>query len=258
MATIKVLGLPYEGVENFQPGAQLAPASIRWAYDSIELHSVYQAAAVPDFDDLGDFYFYSKEKPEKFIDDAGNLLKKQNIKPPFIALGGDHLITYPIIKYLSASGEKFKVIHLDAHLDRRDAFVGNRYSHASVVKRIEELIGEENVITLGYRSVYPEERPRRAEAFKVIEPLMRIVAEETIPLYLTLDFDVLNPSIFPAVSNPEPGGIDFLELMDAFKLLKGKVIAMDLVELNPLLDATHQSSVLAAEVFRESLILLSR
>jgi len=258
MKSIKIFGLPYEGPENFQPGVQLGPAHIRWAYDSIEWYSIYQGAAVPDFEDLGDPYFYSKEKPKDFLRKASVWLKENKITPPFIALGGDHFVTYPLVKYLLEAGTKFKVLHLDAHLDRRDSYMENKFSHASVIKRVEELIGEENVITLGYRSAFLDEKPKRAEPFRVVEPLRRSMEEEPPPFYLTLDLDVLDPSVFPAVSNPEPGGIKFSEVLEAFKLLKGKVLAMDIVELDPLLDATHQSSILAAEILREALILLSK
>ncbi len=258
MKSVKVLGIPYEGYENFQPGVQLAPAHIRWAYDSIEWYSIYQGKKVPEFEDLGDFYFYSKENPESFLKNAIALLNKINLLPPFVALGGDHFVTYPVVKYLYEKGVNFKVIHLDAHLDRRDAMGGNPFSHASVIKRIEELVGVNNVFTFGYRSYFPEETPNNAIPFKVLEPLKEFLQKEEGPFYLTLDLDVLDPSILPAVSNPEPGGITFQELIECFKILKDKIIAMDIVELDPLLDNSRSSSIIAAEIFREALILLGK
>ncbi|MEO0198736.1 MAG: arginase family protein [candidate division WOR-3 bacterium] len=257
MKSVKVIGLPYEGPENFQPGVQLAPAHIRWAYDSIEWYSIYQNSKVPEFEDVGDFYFYSKENPEIFPEKAKALLKKHEILPPFLVLGGDHSITLPVVAHLKENGQKFKVIHLDAHLDRRNSMTGNPFSHASVIRRIEELIGIDNVYTFGYRSYFPEEIPNNATPFKVLEPLENFLKNEQGPFYLTLDLDVLDPSVLPAVSNPEPGGISFFELLECIKLLKGKVIAADIVELDPLLDHTRHSSIIAAEIFREILIILS-
>jgi agmatinase len=258
MRSVKILGLPYEGPENFQPGVQLAPAHIRWAYDSIEWYSIHQKEPVPEFEDLGDFYFYSKENPEEFVRKALSLFNRLKLEPPFIALGGDHFVTYPIIKYLHEKGLEFTVIHLDAHLDRRDSFMGNKLSHATVIKRVEEIVGEDRVITFGYRSFFPEEDLKRGEPFKVLEPLKKLLEEEKGPFYLTLDIDVLDPSIMPAVSNPEPLGITFKELLESLKLLKGKLLAMDLVELDPLLDPTHSSAILCAEILRESVIILSQ
>ncbi len=257
MKSVKVFGLPYEGPENFQPGVQMAPAHIRWAYDSIEWYSIYQSKPVPEFEDLGDFYFYSKEDPQSFVDKSIKLLNSLKIDPPFIALGGDHFITYPIILHLKEKGYQFNVVHLDAHLDRRDSFMGNKLSHASVIRRVEEIIGEDNVITLGYRSVFKEEKPKRAIPFKVSEPLKEILEETKEPIYLTLDLDVLDPTIMPSVSNPEPNGITFKELVDSLVLLKGKILAMDIVELDPLLDSTRSSSIISAEIFREALISIS-
>ncbi|MDI6850892.1 MAG: arginase family protein [bacterium] len=258
MKSVKIIGLPYEGAENFQPGVQLAPAYIRWAYDSIEWYSIYQEEPVPEFEDLGDFYFYSKESPEDFVRKALNLLNKLKLEPPFIALGGDHFISYPVVKYLHDKGFEFTIIHLDAHLDRRDSFMGNKLSHATVIRRIEEIVGAERVITLGYRSFFPEEDLKRGEPFRVLEPLCKILEEEKGPFYLTLDLDVLDPSIMPSVSNPEPLGISFKELLESLKLIKGKLLAMDIVELDPLLDPTRSSAILSAEILRESIIILSK
>jgi len=257
MKSVKLLGLCYEGPENFQPGTQLAPAHIRWAYDSIEWYSLHQNSPVPDFKDLGDFYFYSKEKPEAFPEKAISLLKSLDLDPPFIVLGGDHSITFPVVSYLWEK-TKFKIIHLDAHLDRRNSMGGNSFSHASVIKNVENLVGRENVFTFGYRSYYPEEDPGNSVPYKVLEPLKDFLSREKGPFYLTLDLDVLDPSLFPAVSNPEPGGISFSELLETLKLLERKLIAMDIVELNPLLDHSHHASVISAELMREALIILSK
>ena len=254
---IEVRGIPYEGRENFLRGTFLGPAKIRWAFESIEWFSIYQKKEIPDFYDHGDLYLYLLDEPEKFIEGCVERLNQIHLSHPFVALGGDHLITYPLIKYLKEKNYTFKVIHLDAHLDRRDSFHGSRFSHATVIRRIEELLGPENVISFGFRSYYPEEHEaKRGEAFKVFEPLRMLVQEENGPFYLTIDLDILDPSIMSAVSNPEPGGINFDELLNSILLLKDKLLGVDMVELNPLLEKDHASSTLAAVIFREILITL--
>ena len=113
------------------------------------------------------------------------------------------------------------------------------------------------MISFGFRSYYPEEHEaKRGEAFKVFEPLRMLVQEENGPFYLTIDLDILDPSIMSAVSNPEPGGINFDELLNSILLLKDKLLGVDMVELNPLLEKEHTSSTLAAVIFREILITL--
>jgi len=254
---IEVIGIPYEGRENFLRGTFLGPAKIRWAFESIEWFSIYQKKEIPDFYDHGDLYLYLLDEPQKFIERCIESLNKIGLSIPFVALGGDHLITYPLIRYLKEKNYTFKVIHLDAHLDRRNSFHGSRFSHATVIRRIEELLGSENVISFGYRSYYPgEHEAKRGETFKVFEPLRMLVREENGPFYLTIDLDVLDPSIMYAVSNPEPGGISFKELLDSILLLKDKLLGVDIVELNPLLEKDHASSTLAAVIFREILIAL--
>ena len=149
--------------------------------------------------------------------------------------------------------EDFWVVHFDAHLDRRDVFFGNRWSHATVIKRIEEIVGPEKVLTFGYRSKAPEEK-ETGYPFHVLEHLKRILPQIDKKIYLTVDLDVLDPSEFLAVSNPEPGGISFWELQESITLLKGRLIAADIVEFNPLSAPLVFPAVTAALLLRELLI----
>ncbi len=255
-----LLGIPYEGRGDFLRGASLAPQKIRWALESIELFSIYQNKNMPEYVDLGDIYVPPETDPE----DAVKFLaeKLENIlsgAERFLVLGGDHLITYPIIKAVHKRYPDLHVIHLDAHLDRRDIFEGQKFSHATVMKRIEEIIGREKIITLGYRSKADEEDiSPRSKPFCVLEPLKELLPElEGLPIYLSLDLDVLDPSEFPGVTNPEPGGITFRELLEALKLLSGRLVAADIVEYNPLAFPGHFPAVTASILLRELMIILS-
>ena len=174
----------------------------------------------------------------------------------FIFLGGDHSITLPIIKVLHDFYDDLFVIHFDAHLDRRESFFGNRFSHATVIKRVEELIGEERVLTFGYRSKAPEE-PAKGFPFKVFDNLKENLNSLGSHVYLTIDLDILDPSEFPAVSNPEPGGISFKELQESINLLKGRLIGVDIVEFNPLSAPLVFPAVTAALLLREIIIQMA-
>lgn len=251
---ISLIGVPYEGKEDFLSGASLGPSRIRWGFESIEDYSIYQGVSLPPYRDLGDIQFPCTSR-EEFI----KIVKQKidEIEPPFIVLGGNHLITLPVILSLNERLNGFHVIHLDAHLDRRDEFEGEKLSYATVIKRVEEVIGEERVFTFGYRSKAEGEDEGRSQPFHVLEPLKEYLSSyKGIPVYLTVDLDVLDPSEFPAVSNPEPGGISFKELLEAFSLLKGRLIAADIVEFNPLASPDIFPAVTASLIVRELLIIL--
>ncbi len=253
---IHLVGLPYEGPEDFLRGTAMAPSRLRWAMESIEDYSVYQRRSVPRFQDHGDLYPVG-ETPEERLQSLQERLKPL-LQPGerWVFLGGDHSITYATVAALLPLYPGLQVVHLDAHLDRREAFFGNRWSHASVIRRLEDLLGDPTRIhTLGYRSRAPEE-PERGTPFRVLEPLRALAERLAPPVYLTLDFDVLDPSEFPAVGNPEPGGVSFQELLEALQLLRGKLVAADLVEYNPLASSALFPAVTGALLLREVLILL--
>jgi len=254
---INVLGICYEGKENFLKGTRIAPSYIRWAIESIEDTSIYQDnKSYKPYNDLGDIYvpweFDIFEVINYISQNVENLIKKYNF--PFVFIGGDHFITYPIVKTISKF-ENFCIIHLDAHLDRRDIFENSKYNHATFIRRLEE----EGflVYTLGYRSYAKnfEYINNNCYAFEVLNPLKEIVKKHN-KFYLTLDFDVLDPSIFPSVSNPEPNGISFIEIIEVLKLLKGKIISADIVEFSPIIGDHYKSGVIASEILREIIITL--
>ena len=258
MAEILLLGIPYEGRANFQRGASLAPALIRRALEGLELTCRLTGKPVGNLTDLGDLTLYPADPTPQALEEALRH-RLPELKPTqhLIALGGDHWITYPLVRRHLDLYPDLVLLHLDAHLDRRDVFEGERENHATVIRRIEDLIGPERVFTLGYRTIGEGEEPRGFPK-RVLEPLRFLFPHfRGRPVYLSLDLDVLDPGLFPPVSNPEPGGISLQELLEALGLLSAlHVVGADLVEFVPAgaLDLTW--ATVAALILRELICIL--
>lgn len=259
---VVILGVPYEGDVVFKKGASLAPQKIRYASESIEFYSPYQKKEAKNFEDLGDISLKGLMKNEIFKKINEKVIDILKNGKKFILIGGDHSITYPAISAVSKFFENFVLIHIDAHLDRRNIFENDELNYATVIKRIEEKIGEDNVFSFGVRSHSKEERvTRNVYLFRVYENIRKI---ENIlvrkDFYISLDLDVLDPSVFPAVTNPEPGGISFNELLETIKFLskfKDNIIGFDIVEYNPLVSEEITWAVTASVIIREVIIALS-
>ncbi len=256
---IKLIGVSYEGKQNFLKGTRIAPSFIRWAYESIEDYSPYmkQKLSSDDFLDLGDFHASWEWAPLEFVERyhnfAGKLISKEDL---VVFLGGDHFTTYANVHLLRKLGKEFVVFQLDAHLDRRDVFEGERFNHATFVRRLEEEGFE--VFTFGFRSFAKdlEYTNERTYPFKVLENVRCIWDSISKDVYLSIDVDVLDPSVFPSVTNPEPNGIHLDELLYTIGLIKDKLIAVDIVEFSPIVGDAYRSGVCASTLLRESLIAL--
>ncbi|WP_022669724.1 agmatinase [Hippea alviniae] len=261
---IVLVGVPYDGTSTFRPGSRFAPASIREASYGIESYSPYQDKDLRDirFYDIGDIPLsYSDvnlnlEIIESFIHKI--ITKGRRV----LALGGEHLISYPIIK---AHKRKFKdlvVIQLDAHSDLIDSYRAEKFSHATVMRRTAEVVGFENLYQLGIRSMVREDKllPLRDKNMCMLDLSKAKEFLDEIkdkPIYLTVDLDVLDPSVFPGTGTPEPGGITYKELLNFLLKLKDKrLIGADVVELSPHYDPSGVSSIVAASIVRELLLLI--
>ena len=237
---MRFFGIPYEGIDDFRRGTSLAPAFVRFYLESIEDYSAHQGAWAR-WEDLGDFYPPPEAKGKAFVDWALKKLREVSPEPPFVTLGGNHLVTLPVCLYLRERLGDFSVLWLDAHLDMRREFHGEPYSNATVARRLLEEGFQ--VVHLFWRSAFPE-------AEEALE------AEIPERIYISLDLDVLDPSVAPGVSNPEPGGPSFKELLEFLTSLRGReIVAADLVEFNPLVD--HRTGVVAALLLRELAVLLT-
>ncbi len=261
MRSVQVLGLCYEGCDNRVPGAATAPSLIRWGLEGAEYYSLLQHQALPPLQDHGDrpFFDFSPEHAVEAM--AAVLSDRLDPNQPFLVLGGDHLITLAVLRWLTNQPHQHPwLLHLDAHADRRDTHEGHRLSHATVIRRVEELLGAPRVLSFGIRAQAPEEtwEAQRVHTFEVLEPLTRFLEQvgPDEPIYLSFDLDVLDPGIMPAVSNPEPGGIGINEAAAVFQRLSGHLVGADLVELVPTATFPHPAAQHAGSIYRELLIAL--
>lgn len=260
-SAIQLIGFCFEGTENAVAGAATGPSMMRWGMLSTEEHSLAQDSGLPEYDDLGDRYFPGL-LGEAACDAMQYALASELRPEPYLLLGGDHFVTLPSIRYLvEQRGITPWVVHFDAHLDQRDTYLGGTHTHATVLRRVEEVVGPGRVRSFGIRARAAEEPwdAGRFHPWRVAKPLRTFIEQEAgdAPIYLTFDLDVFDPGLLPAVSNPEPGGIGFAEALDALALLRGRLVAADLVELVPTKQTPSTSAQIAGVVLRELLIALA-
>ncbi len=264
-AKIVLIGIPFDGTSSFRSGSRFAPDSIRLFSDSIETYSPYFN------DDIENINFYDYGNIEVTINNFSvlnshtqKIIKKllEKDKKAFV-LGGEHLITLPIVEIYKGFYNDLKVIQLDAHTDLRDEYFGEKYSHATVMRRIFDIVGEKNIFQFGIRSGTKDEFNFANKYTNLVKFSLKIEKFldklKNFPIYLTIDLDVFDLSILPGTGNPEPGGVNFKEFIDFLEKIKDlNIVGCDVVELNPEIDKTGASSILSAEVVREMLIVLNK
>ena len=259
---IVILGCPYDGSASFRPGARFGPSAIRKASWGIETYSPYFRRDLTRLliHDMGDLELPPGEKKLAF-DLIQKALRKIFSKHKFpILLGGDHLITLPILEESFKVYPNLHLLHLDAHTDLREDYLGETLSHSTVIRRLVDRLGKERLSQIGIRSGTEEE-------FRLAKEMKSIVAADkrslgamvnrlrNRPVYITLDLDLLDPSLLPGVGTPEPGGLTFQEFISLLKVLRSlHVIGFDIVELTPDYDPTQISSVTAAVILREMIL----
>ncbi len=259
---IVILGCPYDGSASFRPGARFGPPAIRRASWGIETYSPYFRKDLSRLliHDMGDLELPLGEK-ELSLDRIRKAIRIiLNAKKFPVILGGDHLVTLPIIEEILQFYPETSLIHLDAHTDLRDDYLGERFSHSTVVKRIHSLLKNGRIFQIGIRSG-TEEEFEEAERIRSIVSFGKASFRSMIdylkkrPVYLTLDLDVFDPSLLPGVGTPEPGGLTFQEFISLLKRLRPlRVIGLDLVELTPDYDPSQISSVNASVILREMIL----
>ena len=251
-----LLGCPLDVTSSFRGGTKFAPDSIRKASWTLETYSPYLKQDLDEvmFSDAGNLELPSGDLAYSLglIESAVTEISAEGKK--VLVLGGEHLITYPIMKALKKRFDGLQIVHFDAHCDLRDEYEGQRLSHATVMKRVKEL-GIPHIYQIGIRS---GTRQEFVELRPVESPVsLAALLDRDTPVYVSFDLDVLDPSLAPGVTTPEPGGLTFREVMEYFSVLMGlNIIGADIVELAPDYDATFVSSVAAAKIAREMLMLL--
>ncbi len=264
-ATHVVFGAPFDGTTSYRPGTRFASQVMRQdSYLGYESYSPVLDRDLYDHEifDGGDLElpFGSAEKALNSIEDYTRKVLDDNKTP--VMIGGEHLVTLGAFKAVIQKYPDVHIIHFDAHTDLRDEYGGSELSHASVLKRMVELTGDHKLFQFGIRSGLKEEF-EYAKEFQFInlhnfDGLEKVVKKlEGKPVYLTIDLDVLDPSTFPGTGTPEPGGVNFNELINAIYTLRDlNIVGADLVELAPYIDPTGASTSVAIKTLRELLLTI--
>lgn len=257
-----VFGAPFDSTTSFRPGTRFASAAIRGESYGIETWSPYQNADLMDrkIFDVGDLElpFGNARRSIDIIENFVNDILSDGKKP--CMLGGEHLVTFGAVKAAFAHYPDLKLIHFDAHADLRREYMGERLSHASVIQRAWQLMGDGSIYQFGIRSGSREELEWGKEHITTemfTAGTAAEVASQTkgAPVYLTLDLDVVDPSEFPGTGTPEAGGLTWTQLLTALLCFKGcDIVAFDLCELSPHYDHSGASTALACKTLREMLL----
>ncbi|HEV2359591.1 MAG TPA: agmatinase [bacterium] len=255
---LALFGIPYDTTASFRRGSRFGPDAIRWASDSIETYSPVLGRDLADvpFTDGGNLAVEG-------LDPAVMVRRVRRQLPPCVpvVLGGEHTITLGVVQALTPRHPDLAVIQWDAHTDLREEYDGRRIAHATVMRRLLE--GGVPIAQLGIRAGTRDEfdlaraRALCCEPGAAVPPavLARLSGR---PLYLSVDIDVLDPSEAPGTGNPEPMGVRFRDLLQAFRSLAGwRIVGMDLVEVAPPCDPSGRTAVLAASLVREMILLFA-
>lgn len=266
---IYLLGHCFDGTTSFRPGARFGPNAIREVSENLETYSPYLDKDLEDraIFDLGNLPFSpghlenTYKAFETFMDKSCGQSPKD---VRLIYLGGEHSVSLAPIKYYLKHHPDLVLIHLDAHADLRDGYLGHPFSHASIIRRVLDYKSEkQTLIQYGIRSGTQDEfiymrqhKTLRTSLESLCEDIQKIDTKR--PIYLTLDLDFFDPSIFPGTGTPEAGGESFHSFIKIIKLLNEKFfVGADVVELAPMLDPSQISSCLASKVVREIILALS-
>ncbi len=262
-AEIVLFGAPFDSTTSYRPGARFGPAAIRSESWGLETYSPYQDKDLEDYAvfDSGDLElcFGSSETALADIQDRAEMILADG-KLPFL-LGGEHLVTLGAVRAAAKRYPELTVIHFDAHTDLRDDYLGAKLSHACVIRRCHDLLGDGQIHQFCIRSGERAEWQFARSGKTCLHPYDFTGLLETVqalgdrPVYFTIDLDCLDPSVFPGTGTPEPGGVSFLALLEAIRTVcKANVVACDVNELAPGLDSTGTSTAAACKVVRELLL----
>ena len=259
---IAIFGAPFDSTTSYRPGARFASSAMRNESYGIETYSPYQDKDLLDAEifDCGDLELCFGS-PESALNDIEKMTENiiSDGKLP-IMIGGEHLVTLGAVRAAVKKYPDLRIVHFDAHADLRDDYLGQKLSHACVMRRCHELFGDGKIFQFGIRSGDREEFLWGKEHvytnrfdFSGIERIKEKTGDR--PVYFTLDLDVLDPSCFCGTGTPEAGGVSYNELIKAIeKVSELNVIGLDINELSPTLDQSGASTALACKLLREILL----
>lgn len=267
-AKIVIFGAPFDSTTSFRPGARFGPSAIRHESFGLETYSPYQDMDLTDYKifDSGDLELCFGDT-ESVISDIENHAKTilKDGKFPFL-IGGEHLVTLGAFKAVFDKYPDVHIIHFDAHADLRDDYLGAKLSHACVIRRCHDLVGDGRIHQFCIRSGDREEFLFAKEHtfmqkfnFDGLSSLVDELKKTNTPIYFTVDLDCLDPSVFSGTGTPEAGGVTFTELLNAIiTVCTGNVVGSDINELAPMLDTSGASTAMACKVLREFILALNK
>ena len=265
-AKLVIYGAPFDSTTSFRPGARFGPAAIRHESFGLETYSPYQDRDLTDCQvfDSGDLEL-SFGSPRAPLDDIRARAEKILADGKFpLLVGGEHLVTLGAVEAVFARHPDLEIIHFDAHADLRQDYLGVTLSHACVLRRCHDLVGDGKIHQFCIRSGDREEfRFAREHTdlhpfdFEGLEELTDRLAKAGTPVYFTIDLDCLDPSVFPGTGTPEAGGVTFPQLLNAIRLVsRTHLVGADVNELAPMLDQSGASTATACKVVRELILAL--
>lgn len=259
-------GMPMDWTVSYRPGSRFGPNKIREVSIGLEEYSPYLDRELDDvkFFDAGDIPlpFGNPEKSLLEIETYIHTLLADNKIP--IGMGGEHLVSLPVMKAVASKYEDLAIIHFDAHTDLRENYEGEEYSHSTPIRKIADHIGPKNVYSFGIRSgmkeefIWAKENGMHISMFEVLEPLKEVLPTLSgRPVYVTIDIDVLDPAHAPGTGTVDAGGITSRELLASIHAIAASgvnVVGFDLVEVSPVYDHSDQTANTASKLLREMIL----
>ncbi len=259
-----IFGAPFDGQASFRPGARFGPSEMRRDSWGLESYSPLLDRDLEDIGvaDAGDLELPCGSTTESLLRVRRAFATFLDDKKIPVMIGGDHSMTLAGIQAASKQYENLHVIHLDAHTDLREDYLGDPLSHGSVMRRAFELLGKGRILSFGVRSGLREEFVFAREhlhfyPFTLDQAGLAVDVIGEAPVYVTIDLDVLDPSVCPGTGTPEPEGVSFTELRRALSIFgKLRVLATDIMELSPPCDLSGASTAVACKLLREWLLMI--
>ncbi|HHT25165.1 MAG TPA: agmatinase [Clostridiaceae bacterium] len=262
-ADIAIFGAPFDSTASNRPGTRFAPALMRLDSINLETYSPYQKVDLTEIKvaDLGDLELAFGNAQKVLADIYAQTKIILDVAKIPVMLGGEHLLTLGAVRAVHEVYPDLNMIHIDAHTDLREEYLGEELSHATVIRHCCNLLEPKAVHSFGVRSGLREEFEFAAEnlnfypfALDQMQELTSLLGNK--PVYVTLDLDVLDPAFFPGTGTPEPGGVTFKELLQNILHLRNlNIVGFDIVELCPPEDLTGISAAAACKILREMLII---
>ena len=266
-ADIVLFGAPFDSTTSFRPGARFGSAAIRHESFGIETYSPYQDKDLLDKKvfDCGDLEL-SFGSPDAALSDIEEQSRKilADGKLP-ILIGGEHLVTLGSVRAVFEKYPDMHIIHFDAHADLRDDYLGVNLSHACVLRRCYDLVGDGRIHQFCIRSgdkaefkFAKEHTDMHKFTFDGLQEVVAELAKNNTPVYFTIDLDCLDPSVFCGTGTPEAGGVSFMDLLNAILTVsKTNIVGADINELAPMLDNSGASTAVACKVLRELILSIN-